>query len=68
MGFFFRVVVGREYENTVEFELRIGSFKVNIVGLNGCICSYREKNSDFLVIGGTERKVVLYLGWKIKVD
>lgn len=60
--------MGREHENTAESELRTGSFKVNTVGLNGCTCSHREKNSDPPVTGGTERKAVLYLGWKIKVD
>lgn len=44
-----------------------GSFKIRTAGLKVCTCSQRGKKPEILT-GEMERKAVLYLGWKIKVD
>lgn len=62
-----RAVVGRERENTAESESRGGSFKPHTAGPEECT-RVREKNPDPLVTREMERKAVLYLGWKIKVN
>lgn len=44
-----------------------GSFKIRTAGLKLCTCSQRGKKPEILT-GEMERKAVLYLGRKIKVD